>query len=180
VLDKLGYSVQKPLPRAAEQDRKLVKAWLEKDWSRIKKSRRLGAIIVFFDEFGFSFWNQSQRLGHGKANGPSCGGQPEDRRVCVYCSSLGNVGKIYKRHFEDPSRVTSDHITPAFATPSERPGSFLIWDRARTHKSKKMQAYLAAHTEISVEELPPMLPNSILKNSAMQCQASSQECPTGR
>ena len=37
VLDKLGYSVQKPLPRAAEQDEQLVKAWLEKDWPRIKK-----------------------------------------------------------------------------------------------------------------------------------------------
>jgi transposase len=37
ILDKLGYSVQKPLPRAAEQDRKLVEAWLEKDWTRIKK-----------------------------------------------------------------------------------------------------------------------------------------------
>ena len=37
VLDKLGYSVQKPLSRAAEQDEKLVKAWLEKDWPRIKK-----------------------------------------------------------------------------------------------------------------------------------------------
>ena len=37
VLDAMGYSVQKPLPRAAEQDRKLVKAWLAKDWYRIKK-----------------------------------------------------------------------------------------------------------------------------------------------
>jgi transposase len=34
----------------------------------------------------------------------------------------------------------------------------LIWDRARTHKSKKTQAYLATHTEISVEELPPYAP----------------------
>lgn len=37
VLDRLGYSVQKPLPRAAERDEKLVKAWLTKDWPRIKK-----------------------------------------------------------------------------------------------------------------------------------------------
>jgi transposase len=37
VLDQLGYSVQKPLPRAAERDEELVKAWLEKDWPRIKK-----------------------------------------------------------------------------------------------------------------------------------------------
>jgi transposase len=37
VLDELGYSVQKPLPRAAERDEELVKAWLAKDWPRIKK-----------------------------------------------------------------------------------------------------------------------------------------------
>jgi transposase len=37
VLDQLGYSVQMPLPRAAECDEELVKAWLAKDWSRIKK-----------------------------------------------------------------------------------------------------------------------------------------------
>jgi len=37
VLDQMGYSVQKPLPCAAERDEELVKAWLEKDWPRIKK-----------------------------------------------------------------------------------------------------------------------------------------------
>jgi transposase len=34
----------------------------------------------------------------------------------------------------------------------------MIWDRARTHKRKETQPYLAAHTEISVEELPPYAP----------------------
>lgn len=38
LLDKLGFSPQKPLPRAAEQERELVKAWLEQDLPRIKKS----------------------------------------------------------------------------------------------------------------------------------------------
>jgi transposase len=37
VLDQMGYSVQKPLPRAAERDEELVKAWLTHDWPRIKK-----------------------------------------------------------------------------------------------------------------------------------------------
>ena len=37
VLDQLGYSVQKPLPRAAERDEELVQVWLAKDWPRIKK-----------------------------------------------------------------------------------------------------------------------------------------------
>jgi len=37
VLAQMGYSVQKPLPRAAERDEELVKAWLTHDWPRIKK-----------------------------------------------------------------------------------------------------------------------------------------------
>jgi transposase len=37
VLEKLGFSLQKPLARADERDEELVKAWLLQDWSRIKK-----------------------------------------------------------------------------------------------------------------------------------------------
>lgn len=37
VLDKLGFSVQKPLPRAEERDEELVEAWLLRDWPRLKK-----------------------------------------------------------------------------------------------------------------------------------------------
>lgn len=36
-LKKLGFSPQKPLPRAAERNEVLVKAWMQKDWPRIKK-----------------------------------------------------------------------------------------------------------------------------------------------
>jgi putative transposase len=37
LLRKLGFSPQKPLPQAIEQDKDLVTAWLERDWPRIKK-----------------------------------------------------------------------------------------------------------------------------------------------
>jgi putative transposase len=37
LLRKLGFSPQKPLPQAVEQERELVQAWLQKDWPRIKK-----------------------------------------------------------------------------------------------------------------------------------------------
>jgi transposase len=37
LLVKLGWSLQRPLPRAAEQDEELVRAWLAQDWPRIKK-----------------------------------------------------------------------------------------------------------------------------------------------
>ena len=37
LLKRLGYSVQRPLPRATEQERELVQAWLDHDLPRIKK-----------------------------------------------------------------------------------------------------------------------------------------------
>lgn len=38
LLKDLGWSVQKAEPRAMERDEELIRAWLSKDWSRIKKS----------------------------------------------------------------------------------------------------------------------------------------------
>jgi putative transposase len=38
VLRRIGWSVQQPAAQATERDEKLIRAWLSKDWSRIKKS----------------------------------------------------------------------------------------------------------------------------------------------
>jgi transposase len=38
LLHALGWSVQKPDPRAIERDEELIRAWLKQDWPRIKKS----------------------------------------------------------------------------------------------------------------------------------------------
>jgi transposase len=38
LLDRLDWSLQQPLPRAAERDEALIRAWLAQDWPRIKKS----------------------------------------------------------------------------------------------------------------------------------------------
>ena len=48
LLRSLGFSPQKPLPQAIEQDKALVKAWLQRDWPRIKKvaaARRRSRIL---------------------------------------------------------------------------------------------------------------------------------------
>ena len=37
LLTTLGWSLQQPLPRAAERDEDLIRAWLAQDWPRIKK-----------------------------------------------------------------------------------------------------------------------------------------------
>lgn len=37
LLDSIGWSVQKPDPRAIERDEELILAWLKRDWPRVKK-----------------------------------------------------------------------------------------------------------------------------------------------
>ena len=37
LLHDMGWSVQKPETRAMERDEELIRAWLSKDWTRIKK-----------------------------------------------------------------------------------------------------------------------------------------------
>jgi transposase len=48
LLRSLGFSPQRPLPQAMEQERELVEAWLAQDWSRIKKvaaARRTNRVL---------------------------------------------------------------------------------------------------------------------------------------
>jgi transposase len=52
---RLGWSVQRPIRRAAERDEAAIQRWVAEDWPRIKaNTRRRKARIVFFDESGAS------------------------------------------------------------------------------------------------------------------------------
>jgi transposase len=42
-LRDLGWTVQTPAVRAAERDEKLIRAWLDREWPRIKKKLAAGA-----------------------------------------------------------------------------------------------------------------------------------------
>ena len=66
--------------------------------------------------------------------------------------------KIYKRHFEGSMKSEQLIETLQHLQHHLNGRIILIWDRARTHKSRKTQTYLATHTEICVEELPAYAP----------------------
>ena len=67
-------------------------------------------------------------------------------------------GKIYKRHFE--GSVNSQKLIEALDHLHRHiPGKIiLIWDRARTHRSKITKVYLEMHPKILIEELPAYAP----------------------
>jgi transposase len=113
---------------------------------------------VFFDEFGFSFLEGVATTWARKGKRPVLRRVARDRRVLSSAVALTMSGKIYKRHFEGSIKsdlviLTLEHLQ------RHLPGKIiLILDRARTHKSQKTQAFLDAHPEILVEELPAYAP----------------------
>lgn len=113
---------------------------------------------MFWDEFGFSFQEPLATTWARTGRRPVLRRVTADRRALSSAVALTLSGKIYKRHFEGAMR--SAQIVEALQHLQQHlPGSLiLIWDRARIHLSQTTQAYLCAHPEIRVEELPAYSP----------------------
>ncbi len=113
---------------------------------------------MFFDEFGFSYLEPLATTWARKGKRPILRRVARDRRVLSTAVALTMSDKIYKCHFE--GSIKSEQVIETIEHLQRHlPGRIiLIWDRARTHKSKKTQAFLAAHPEICIEELPAYAP----------------------
>lgn len=159
LLHQLDWTSQIPLPRAQERDEALIRAWLEKDWPRIKKkARRHGITCVFFDEFGLSFQERLDTTWAPRGQRPVLRRVESERRGISTAVGLTLAGKIYKRHFEggmdsDDVVQTLEHVLRVLPD-----GFVLIWDRASIHTSHRTQDFLAAHRGIIEEPLPPYAP----------------------
>jgi hypothetical protein len=115
----------------------LVQAWLDRDLPRVKKSQRLGAELVFWDEFGFSFQERLARTWVRKGKRPVFKRITYDRRALSTAVALTLSGKIYKRHFEGAMKSEQTIQAPEHLQRRIPGRIILIWDRARIHTSQK-------------------------------------------
>lgn len=132
-----------------------------------KKSQRLGAEVVFWDEFGFSFQERLAPTWARKGKRPVFQRVTYDRHALSTAAALTLSGKIFKRHFE--GAIRSEQTIQALKHLQRHiPGKIiLIWDRARIHTSKKVLGYLSKHSEIRVELLPAYAPELDRKSIVM-------------
>ena len=159
-LKRWGYSPQRPLKRAYEQNPVAVTQWLSKDYPAIvQRAGAEGAELHWEDESGL----RSDEYG-GRGYAP-IGQTPEihlsgRQRVRVnYIATVNNQGEVRFM------RYTSSFTGPVYIAFLERLiGSsehklFLIADRHPVHRRKMVQQWLEAHSaQIEVFYLPPYSP----------------------
>jgi transposase len=158
-LKRWGYTPQKPLKRAYEQDPQAVKAWLETTYPAIEQGAlQEDAEIAWGDESGL---RSDAQVGRGYAPiGHTPEIQPSTQRVKVnYIASLSNQGKVrfmlYTRNLT--AQVLLTFLERLIAKRTRK----LMWivDRHPVHRSDTVQQWLHQHqAKIELHFLPPYSP----------------------
>lgn len=158
-LARWGFSVQRPIKRAYQQNAAKVKSWVESEFPGISnKAKAENAEIFFGDETGLR--NTSTCLRGYAPVGQTPVVQTEAKHIKInMLSAVSSHGKLrfvlYKDNMNADKlidfmrRLARDAIRKVF----------LILDNLRVHHSKKVTAWLENHkAEIEVFYLPPYAP----------------------
>ena len=139
-LKRFGFTPQKPLKRAYEQNPKAVQRWLDEEYPSIaKRAKEEGAEIHWGDETGLR--NDSQ---HGRSFAPR-GKTPvirlsAKRQRINLISSITNQGKVRFMTYQE--KMNADLLI-RFMTrliKDRNQKIFLVLDNLRVHHSKKTKA----------------------------------------
>jgi transposase len=158
-LKRWGYTPQKPLKRAYEQDRQAVKAWLEMTYPAIEqRARQEDAEIAWGDESGL---RSDAHVGCGYAPiGHTPEIQPSTQRVSVnYVASISNQGKV--RFMLYTQKLTAQVLILFLNRLIAKRTRKLIWivDRHPVHRSETVQQWLHQHQDnIEMYFLPSYSP----------------------
>ena len=138
LLRQMGFSCQKPLYRAYQQDPETVEHWKKTVFPQIKKrAKKLGATIYFEDEAGIrsDFHAGTTWAEKGQTPVVKVTGARFSTNMISAISTRGNL-----RFIVNQGTVTADVLCDFLKRlmhNAQQP-IFLIWDGHPTHKSKKV------------------------------------------
>jgi len=163
---RLGWTSQKPQRKARERDEDEIARWLQEEFPRIaRQTTARGAHLVLLDEAGYRLTPILRRTLAKRGHTPVLDAwDRRDRISAISCITVSPVRRRLNLYFEllpDNTNVTGADVA-AFVQDLHRqlPGPLtLLWDRNQIHsRSKAVQAYLADHPAIVVEEFPSYAP----------------------
>jgi len=183
-LKRWGFTPQKPLRRAYEQNPEAVKRWLEKDYPAIRRqARQERAQIHWGDEMGMRSDHQAGRSYGLKGHTPVVPGTGQ-RFGCNMISAITNRGRlafmVFTERFTAPVMI---HFLRRLIKQNPQK-VFLIVDGHPVHRSRQVKRWLEAHKKsISMFHLPghspPLNPDECL-NQDVKTNAVGRQRPTDR
>jgi len=146
-LKKWGFTPQKPLHRAYEQDRKAVKHWLETEYPQMcREAHHQKAEIHWGDEMGVRSDYQAGRSYGRVGQTPTVSGTGQ-RFGCNMISTITNRGKLCFKVFTQrfDSAVMLDFLRRLIRQNSQK--VFLIVDGHPVHRSRAVHQWLEKHAD---------------------------------
>jgi len=159
VLAKLGFTFQKPINRAYQQDESLVKHWVEKEFPKIQQEAKIQRADIFFaDEAGVkSDYHSGKTWGvRGKTPIVKTTGARFGVNVISAISPRGQMNFMTIK-----GRMASDQFNNFLKRlmHNRKRKVFLIVDGLPTHKSKKVKAFVDTYKgKLKLIYLPPYSP----------------------
>ena len=165
---RLGWTSQKPRRKARERKDKEIERWKGDEFPRIvREAFRRKAHLVFLDESGFMLNPSVRRTLAPRGKTPVLEAwDRRDRISAISCITLSPVlarpGLYFRLLPVNQTAHAEDVVEFLEELRGKLRGPFtVIWDRHKIHsKAKAVQAYLAEHPEIVVEDLPPYAPEA--------------------
>lgn len=158
-LARWGFSPQKPVRRAIEQNPKAIENWFKLEYPLIQKqARKENATISWGDEMGLRSDHNVGRTYGLKGRTPTVK-RTGNRFSCNMISSITNLGRLLFMVFHE--NFTSEiflQFLKRLIRQSDRK-VFLIVDRHRAHRSKKVNEWVTANKKaIRLYYLPSYCP----------------------
>jgi len=158
-LKRWGFTPQKPLKRAYEQNPKAVEGWLQEKYPEIKaRAQREGAEIYWGDETGLRNDSQHERGYAPKGQTPVV--KLNVNRVSLnMISAITNQGKVRFRVFEGTMNADLLIDFCQRLIKSAKRKVYLVLDNLRVHHAKVFKEWLSGKSEmIEVFYLPSYSP----------------------
>lgn len=146
-LQRWGFTPQKPLKRAYEQNPKAVKKWLDEEYPEIaKRAKKEKAEIHWGDETGLSNTSQHGRSYSPKGKTPTIRLSAKKERINLV-SSVTNQGKVRFMVYQDTMNAqTFIKFLQRLIKDTEQK-IYLVLDNLRVHHSKIVKEWIAEHQE---------------------------------
>jgi transposase len=184
LLEKWGFSVQKPIRKAMEQSPPAVKKWMEEDYPLLQaKAKAEKGEILWSDEMGVRSDAASAKTYAPKGHTPVL--PHTGRRFgCNMISAISNRGRLHFMVFKGHTNASRFQTFLERLIKQIAHKIFLVVDNHPIHKSKPINMFVTKNVDkIELAFLPPYSPelnpdemlNQDVKTNAVRRQRASSQ-----